>query len=102
MRGKTWEQIELQHRDDDNEDTDNLVTEERQDDDNVFGADDMLAKVDEEQEALSGGAWYAVCSGTGHNEWQGSPRESYDQAMEDATDHDRQFHDSAPTATIGQ
>jgi hypothetical protein len=103
MRGKTWEQIELQHRDDDEEeDTDNLITEEHQDDDNVFGADDMLAKQDEQLEALSGGGWMMSCSGEGHGPIQGDPRESFDQAQEDANDHDRQFHDGQPTATVIQ
>ncbi len=93
MGAKTWDQIELQHRDEDED-------KEAEDTDGTFGADDIQQLEDEESKAEAEGGWKAVCSE--HPEFEGEVRGSYELAMQDAALHDQQEHDGNPTASAEQ
>src|SRR5579864_122495 len=116
MRAHTWEQIELQHRynheyaddsgeketgesADDNRDGDGADDSGETPSDNVFGADDLLEQMEDDAAAMGAGAWYATCS-SGHGPWTGHPQASYDKALEDASEHDDQYHNGDYTAGV--
>lgn len=119
------QQVELQHRDDpedagdpgsggehkddpveaddtaqENDTAADADVSDNADSDNVYDADDMLEQMEDDTEALAGGAWYASCS-RGHEPWTiDRPLKSYQDAQVEASKHDLEKHNGDPTATV--